>query len=68
MARFQIETGKLSPEKFMTRTFNRKMKMSDTFTRILPSYNHIDKTCYTKAASHDFHCNFEKSLEGIPMP
>ena len=51
----------------MTRTFNRKMKMKDTFTRILPSYNHVENTCFTKATSHDFHVRFEKSLEGKPI-
>ena len=51
----------------MTRTFNRKMKMKDTFTRILPSYNHVAQTCFTKAVSHDLHLRFEKSLEDKPI-
>ena len=40
VARFQKENGSFSPDRFMTRTFNRKMKMKDTFTQIFPSYNH----------------------------
>ena len=51
----------------MTRTFNRKMKMRDTFTRILPGYNHQPQTCFTKAASHIFHPKYEKCLENKPM-
>ena len=33
--------GDLSPDRYAARTFNRKMKMRDTFTRILPNYSHI---------------------------
>ena len=30
-----------SKDAFMSRTFNRRMKMGDTFTKVLPSYNHV---------------------------
>ena len=59
--------GDLSPDRYAARTFNRKMKMRDTFTRILPNYSHIKTSCYQKAASHILHQNWEKNLEDKPM-
>ena len=50
----------------MTRTFNRKMKMRDTFTKIFPNYNHEKGTCYTKSFSHEKHPMYEEDLEKIP--
>ena len=46
-ARHQGKLGSLSPDKHLTRTFNRKMKMRDTFTSIFPSYSHTDKTVFS---------------------
>ena len=46
VARFNQTNGAFSPDRFMTRTFNRKLKMKDTFTAVFPSYNHEQKTCY----------------------
>ena len=37
--------GDFSNDKFMTRTFNRRMKAKDTFTNILPLYVHEPKSC-----------------------
>ena len=37
--------------------------MKDTFTNIFPSYSHVPSTCYTKAASHILHPQYEKDLE-----
>ncbi len=39
----------------MSRTFNRRMKMGDTFTKILPSYNHVNETCMQPPFSHKVH-------------
>lgn len=47
--------GDFSPDRYRTRTFNRKMKMVDSFTRILPGYDHQPSSCYTNAASHVLH-------------
>ena len=60
------ENGSFSPERYMTRTFNRKMKMKDSFTQIFPSYSHVKKTCYTKAFSHEKHPIYEEDLEDKP--
>lgn len=36
--------------------FNRKLKLRDTFTKIFPSYNHGEPTCYSPSATHhQFH-------------
>ena len=67
VAKFSTQRGDFSPERYMTRTFNRKMKMRDTFTNIFPGYNHQPQTCFTKAASHIFHPKYEKSLEDKPI-
>ena len=50
--------GDFSPEAYHTRTFNRKMKMVDSFTRILPGYDHIANSCYTNSATHVMHPTF----------
>lgn len=41
------QDGSLDPgQTFLNRTFNRKLKMRDTFTKIFPSYTHAEPTCY----------------------
>jgi len=37
--------GDFAADRFMTRTFNRRMKARDTFTNILPLYVHEPKSC-----------------------
>ena len=37
------------------RTFNRKLKMRDTFTKIFPSYTHGEPTCYQASNTHHMH-------------
>ena len=59
--------GDFSPDRYRTRTFNRKMKMVDSFTRILPAYDHVPNTCYTKAATHVLHPHYQTSIEETPM-
>ena len=48
-ARHQERIGSTSPEKHLTRKFNRKMKMHDSFVTIFPSYTHEPKTVFTYA-------------------
>jgi uncharacterized GH25 family protein len=36
----------------MSTTFNRKLKMRDTFTKVFPSYTHGQPTVYTSSAAH----------------
>jgi|TARA_B110000977_G_scaffold161356_1_gene206240 hypothetical protein len=59
--------GDFSPDKYMTRTFNRKLKMHDSFTRVLPSYNHVQNSCYTTAQSHYLHPQYKKDILYKPM-
>ena len=40
VARHVQKTGNFSADKHMSRTFNRKMKMRDTFTTIFKTYDH----------------------------
>ena len=42
------------------------MKMKDSFTRVLPSYNHEASSCYRPSASHVLHPIFETDTEGKP--
>ena len=55
----------------MTRTFNRKMKMRDTFTQIFPSYDHRKETVYlngkVKCFSHNNHPRYEETIDNIPL-
>ena len=45
--------GSLDPNQtFFGRTFNRKMKMRDTFTKIFPSYEHGMPTNYSPKKIH----------------
>ena len=43
------------------------MKMRDTFTKILPSYNHEPRSCYNPSFSHYKHIHFLKDIEGKPF-
>ena len=50
------EDGSLDPtQTFFNRTFNRKLKMRDTFTKIFPSYSHGERTCYQASNTHFQH-------------
>ena len=54
-AQYSTRNGSLSPERYKSRTFNRRLKMRDTFTQIFPSYEHQPLTCFTQASSHILH-------------
>jgi len=41
--------------------------MHDSFTRMLPTYNHVQKSCYTTAASHYLHPQYKKDILYKPM-
>jgi len=44
-AKRALQDGSLDPHQtFFNRTFNRKLKMRDTFTKIFPSYTHGEPT------------------------
>ena len=51
-----IQDGSLDPmSTHFNRTFNRKLKMRDTFTKIFPSYTHGEPTCYQASNTHFMH-------------
>ncbi len=55
-AKRAIQDGSLDPSQTpFNRTFNRKLKMRDTFTKIFPSYTHGETTCYIASATHHNH-------------
>ena len=49
------QDGSLDPNAQFNRTFNRKLKMRDTFTNIFPLYNHGQPTCYQSTNTHVIH-------------
>ena len=49
------EDGSLDPNAQFNRTFNRKLKMRDTFTKVFPLYNHGVPTCYETSNTHFQH-------------
>ena len=56
VARFTKENGDLSKERLRpSKLINRKLKMMDSFTRVLPGYHHEAHTGYTSAVSHKLH-------------
>ena len=55
-------------EKFYTRTFNRRLKMKDTFTNIIPLYTHESRTCYQHPSfSHYKHEPILHDIMGKPL-
>ena len=66
-AKFSIARGDFDPTQYMSRTFNRRMRMRDTFTQILPTYNHVDRTCMIPTFSHTRHEPFSKGLIDEPI-
>ena len=55
-AKRATQDGSLDPNQtFFNRTFNRKLKMRDTFTKIFPGYSHGEPTCYINSNTHIKH-------------
>ena len=67
VAKFCTARGDFDPSQHMSRTFNRRMRMRDTFMNILPTYDHVDRTCMTKTFSHVKHEVFDKGLMNEPI-
>lgn len=66
-AKRAIEDGSLDRNKEFNRTFNRKLKMRDTFTNIFPTYNHGEPTCYQKTMMHSLFSYPREQEDGSPM-
>ena len=70
VARHAMGDGSLDPNQtFFGRTFNRKMKMRDTFTKLFPTYDHGIPTNYgpNKIHSKVIHAYPEKNDLGGKM-
>ena len=50
----------------MNTTFNRKLKMRDTFTKIFPTYTHGLGSNYIPTATHTHFQYKEKGTDGVP--
>ena len=66
-AKRAIEDGSIDPKRAMfNSTFNRKLKMRDTFTMVFPSYNHGEKTTFdmNKSITHNLHTYPKRNDDG----
>ena len=67
VAKFSRTRGDFSEDKFISRTFNRRMRMKDTFTNVIPLYTHEPRTCYISPYSHFIHPKYKKDILGQPL-
>ena len=55
-AKHALKDGSLDPHQtFFGRTFNRKLRMRDTFTKIFPTYSHGEPTVAIPSCTHATH-------------
>ena len=66
VAKFTQARGDLDSTQYLSRTFNRRLKMRDTFTNVIPLYNHEANTCYKPTHSHTTHERFHTSVDAQP--
>lgn len=67
-ARFAKENGDLSLERLHpSKQINRKIKMQDSFTRIVPGYCHQARSGFTSAASHYLHPLYKETVDRTPI-
>lgn len=59
--------GDFNAEKFLSRTFNRRMNQRDTFTKINPLYVHEPKTCKIPSITHIKHVENKLDDTGRPF-
>ena len=62
VAKLNTENGAFNSKAFQSRTFNRRLKMRDTFTKVFPGYRHAEKTCFSQPASHDLHPKYKLKI------
>ena len=67
VAKHQERTGVTSMDAYAGRINNRKLKMKDSFTRVLPAYRHEKKSAYENTISHVGYPKYERDLEGKPI-
>jgi hypothetical protein len=57
-----------APDRYVSRSFNRRLKMRDTFTKINPAYHHEPKSCYQiQSFTHKQHPEWRETAEGTPL-
>ena len=67
-AKHAMLDGSLDPRQtFFGNTFNRKLRMRDTFTKIFPSYNHGEPTVRCPSHTHTAHFYPRQNDVGMPM-
>ena len=67
-AKHAMRDGSLDPHQtFQGRTFNRKLRMRDTFTKVFPTYNHGEPTCAIPSFTHTTHFYPKQNDLGSPM-
>ena len=42
LVRHSIQRGDFDTTRYKSRTFNRRLRMQDTFTKLVPTYNHFE--------------------------
>ena len=67
VAKFVKSRGDFSEDKHLSRTFNRRLRMRDTFTSIIPMYTHVPRTCYMPTVTHTVFPEFKKDITGKPF-
>ena len=59
-----IGRGDFDQSRYMSRTFNRRLRMGDTFTKVLPSYNHTPNSTYIPSYTHLQHQEITHDILG----
>ena len=67
MCKFSQQRGDYEPEKFMSRTFNRRLNQRDTFTNIIPLYRHEPQSCKIPSFTHVIHPEWKLDIENKPF-
>ena len=52
-----VDNKIFTEDRYASKTNNRKLKIKDTFTNILPGYVHKKNSCFVKPISHSVHPN-----------
>ena len=62
--RHSISRGDFDENSHKSRTFNRRLRMQDTFTKLVPTYNHFKESCYLPTQSHHLHPEYSYDILG----
>lgn len=59
-----IQRGDFDQTKYKSRTFNRRLRMGDTFTKMVPTYNHVSTSCSIPSFTHYSHPDLPYDILG----